>query len=183
MLAGGISPVRADVTHGQGFTEVVFRRSDRWKSVARLLLFVPVWLLAGLFALALLAASGDRPSIVPTWLALWGLAGIALLAILLWGALGVESLVARADTLSLVRRFLLFSKTTALPARDISDMRWLADDPAQRVRFNGRRIPQTAFEVVAGSRRLACARGIGEAEAQTTIAALRQRLVTRWERR
>lgn len=33
MLAGGISPVRAQIIHGQGQTEVVFRRSDRWKSV------------------------------------------------------------------------------------------------------------------------------------------------------
>jgi hypothetical protein len=111
------------------------------------------------------------------WLVLWGLGGLVLVGILLRGLLGVESVVSRADGLTLVRRVLLFSRSTPMPAASISGMEWLADDPSRTVTINGRRIPQTALAIGAGARRFTCARGIGEAEALAVIAALRQRLV------
>jgi hypothetical protein len=183
MLAGGTSPVRAQIIHGQGQTEVVFRRSDRWKSLLKLLIFAPVWLFGGMFAAVLMAATSDGSPMLIIWLVLWGLGGLVFLYLLLWGVLGIESLVARAETLTLKRRLLLFVRSIPLPSAELTEIRWLADDPARSVRVNGRRIPQTAIQISADGRNWRCAQGISEAEALPAIADLKQRLVVSWRRR
>lgn len=184
MLAGGISPVRADVTHGQGSTEVVFRRRGTVGRLFGFVLAVAAWLFGLMFGIVLMAAgNAAQPWFYPAWLSGWGLGGVFGLGLMLMNALGVESIIARSESLTLMRRLLLLRFPARVAAEDLVDIRWVPDDPARTVRVNGRRIPQTSIEIVTGSRRLAGARGIGEAEAQVAIAALRQRLVTRWERR
>lgn len=183
MLAGSISPVRAQVIEGQGFTEVIFRRSDRWKGAIKLLLLVPALLFGALFAGVLLAATSGSELMLTVWLVLWGLGGLIFVGLLLWKTFGVESLIGRSDSLTLMRRLFFFSRPLVLPDGEITDIRWLADDPGRIVRVNGRRIPQTSIEITAAGRRVTCARGIGEAEANAAIAAARQRLLTQSRRR
>lgn len=177
MLAGGVSRVRADISHGQGFTEIVFRRSGRWKA-ALLLGVALLWLLGGGFAMLLLAASaGEKPMLV-IWLALWGPGGFIMLMLLLWRLVGREALVVRSESLALTRSVAFLRLGRAIPAAALREIAWLADDPGIRVRVNGRRIPQSALELVEDGRRTRCAHGIGEAEAHLVIAAIRRRLVT-----
>ena len=178
MLAGGISEVRPEIIHGQGFTEVVFRRRGMLMRLVGFVAFVAAWLFGFLLGIVLMGVGGDGPAwFFPLWLAGWGLGGLVFLFGLLWNALGVESLVVRADNLTLLRRMLFFNSPVVLPARTISEIRWMADDPTRLVRVNGRRIPQTGIEIVTDSRVVRCAKGLGESDARTVIAELRQRLV------
>ena len=183
MLAGGISPVRVEVIEGQGVTEVIFRRSDRWKGAIKLLLLVPALLFGALFAGVLLAATSGSELMLTVWLVLWGLGGLIFVGLQLWNTFGRESLIGRSDSLTLMRRLLFFSRPLVLSDGEITTIRWLSDDPARIVSVNGRRIPQTAIEITAAGRRTTCARGIGEADANTAIAAARQRLVIQSGRR
>ncbi len=183
MLAGGTSPVRAEVIEGQGVTEVVFRRSDRWKGVIKLLLLVPALLFGALFAGVLLAATSGSELMLTVWLVLWGVGGLIFVGLLLWNTFGVESLIGRSDSLTVMRRLLFLKSPLVLSDGEIIDIRWLPDDPGRIVRVNGRRIPQTAIEITVAGRRVTCARGIGEAEANAAIAAARQRLLTQSKRR
>lgn len=184
MLTGGVSPVRVDVTHAQGFTEVRFRRRGVFFRLVWFVLFALGWAFGLFFGLALLAAGTvEQPWFLPVWLTAWGLGGLFSLWLLLMNALVVESLIARLDRLTLLRRILVLRFPVEVPAAEIQDIRWVADDPARRVRHNGRRIPQTCLEIVSDSRNLRCADGIGQAEAQAAIIAIRQRLVTSRRRR
>jgi hypothetical protein len=183
MLAGGVSPVRVEVIEGQGVTEVIFRRSDRWKGAIKLLLLVPALLFGALFAGLLLAATSGSELMLSAWLVLWGVGGLIFVGLLLWSTFGVESLIGRSDSLTVMRRLLFLTSPLVLSDGDITDIRWLPDDPRRIVRVNGRRIPQTAIEINAAGRRVTCARGIGEADANTAIAAARQRLLTQSRRR
>ena len=176
MLAGNVSPVRAEVNHGQGFSEIVFRRTDRWKGAIRLLFLVPAWLFGGLFAFVLLSVGNDNGLMLTAWLVLWGLGGLVLFGVIVWSSFAVESLIVRSDELTLLRRLLVLSRPTVLPAAELRDIGWLADNLRRSVRVNGRRIPQTALNIETESGSFTCAAGISETEAQSTIAAVQQRL-------
>lgn len=169
--------VMTETIVGQGVTEVRIRRRDRWLRLFGLVALTLGWLVGGLFALALLAAhTGEGPSMMVTWLVLWTVLGLVWLYILLWGALGTETLLARVEGLTLMRRLLFIRHPVVIPAETISAIEWLADDPARRVLVNGRRVPQTALGIVCAGRVVTCARGIDETEAGKAIAALKQRL-------
>jgi len=164
--------------HGQGFTEVVFRRRGVLFRLVRLVLFAAAWLFGLLFGIILMGAGGgDNAWILPIWLTVWGLVGLVFFVGLLWSALGVESLIARSGSLTLMRRLAILRTPFVSPADSISDIRWVADNPRRMVRINGRRIPQTGIEIVSNGRAIICAEGIGEPEAASAIAELRQRLV------
>ncbi len=178
MLAGSISNISTVTIHGQGTTEVVFRRRGVLFRLLRVVLFAAAWLFGLMFGVVLMGAGdGGTAWFLPVWLALWGLGGLVFLAGLLWSALGVESLIARSESLTLMRRLLILRSPVVVPAGTITEIRWSPDNPNHTVRVNGRRIPQTGIEIVADDRVLRCARGIGEAQAAATIAELRQRLV------
>lgn len=183
MLAGGVSPVRADVIEGQGVTEVIFRRRDRWKSALKLIIFGPLWLFGGLFAVALLGTGSDNTLFLSAWLALWIPGGLIVGMLMLWGLLGVESLIARSDSLTIMRRLLVFKRPIELPAATVTSVRWVADDPSRRVRVNNRIVPQPFLEISCDGRQVKCARLISEAEADLAIAAVKQRLAVSWRRR
>ena len=183
MLAGGVSPVRAEVIEGQGVTEVTFRRRDRWKSALKLMIFAPIWLFGGLFALVLLGAGSGNTLFMSAWLALWIPGGLIAGALMLWGLLGVESLIARSDSLTVLRRLLVFKKPVELPAITVTTLRWVATDPNRTVRVNNRIVPQPFIEIVGDGRQIKCARLISEAEAGLAIAAVKQRLAVSWRRR
>jgi hypothetical protein len=172
------SPIRPEVRHGQGITEVVFRRPGRWTYALTIVGFGAVWLFGLGFAAVLLGATGrDNTWFLGLWMALWGAGGIAVFCVLLWGLLGIESLVAHSDRLVLVRRLLLWRVPNEMPAASIAWIDWIFDDPDRKVTVNGQRIPQPAIAIATGKEVLRCARGISEAEAAAAIAALRQRLV------
>ena len=130
-----------------------------------------------------MAATSGSPQMLTIWLALWGFGGLFILWLLIWSIFGRESLIGRSDSLTVMRRLLFLSRPLVLPDGEIAAVRWLPDDPARSVRVNGRRIPQTAIEITAMGRRITCARAIGELEANTAIAAARQRLLTQSRRR
>lgn len=178
MATESMSQTSIETIHGQGFTEVVFRRRGLLWRLLRVVLFAAAWLFGLMLGVVLMAAGGNGPSwFFPVWLAAWGLGGLVFLVGFLWNALGVESLVARSESLTLMRRMLFLRSPLVVPANSIGDIRWMADDPSRAVRVNGRRIPQTGIEIVADDRTLRCATGLGQAEAATAIAELRQRLV------
>ena len=178
MLAGAKPQTSASTVHGQGFTEVVFRRRGVLFRLVRLVLFLVVWWFGLLFGVALMGAGGGQTAwFFPVWLAGWGLGGLVFAFALLWSALGVESLIARSESLTLVRRLLLLRRPVVMPAASITDLRWVPDDPGRIVRVNGRRIPQTSIAIVSTERTVSCAAGIGEQDAFSAIRELRQRLV------
>ena len=182
-MAAATSQVTADIVHGQGLTEIRLRRRGRLLSAFKLVAFLAVWLLAGGFAGILLAATSDQPFILIAWLAIWGIAGLVFLSALIWGAFGTETLVARSDSLTLLRRLLIFGKPTVIPAHELTGLRWIADDPMRTVKVNGRRIAQTSLEIAGTGTTLRCARGIGEREAGLAISAARDRLAVALRRR
>ncbi len=178
MLAGARPQTTTSTVHGQGFTEVAFRRRGMLLRLVRFVLFLAVWWFGLLFGVVLMGAGGGQAAwFFPVWLAGWGLGGLVFAFALLWGAIGVESLIARSESLTLVRRLLLFSRPVVMPAKSITDLRWVPDDPSRIVRVNGRRIPQTSIEIVSTERAVTCAAGIGEQDAFSAIRELRQRLV------
>ncbi len=182
-MAAEASQVTADIVHGQGLTEIRLRRRGRLLSAFKLVAFVAVWLFAGGFAGILLAATADQPFMLVAWLAVWGIVGLAFIAALIWGAFGTETLVARPDSLTLLRRLAVFGAPTVIPAQDLTGFRWIADDPMRTVKVNGRRIPQTSLEITGTGTTLRCARGIGEREAALAISAVRDRLAAAMRRR
>jgi len=175
MTVGERSDVRAETIHGQGVTEVVFRRRGvLWRAV-RLVLVVAGLLAGGGFA-ALLLMVGDQPLMLVLWLAIWGIVGLGLIYIMVWSSFGVEHLIAHRDRLAIKRRLLVLASTTELQATAISAIRWIADDPNRSVTINGRRVPQSAVEILSGATTQRLARGISAAEAQPALAAINQRL-------
>jgi hypothetical protein len=183
VLAGGIAETRADIVHAQGFTEVVFRRRGMIWRLLRLLAFAVAWMVGLGFAALMASVNGEQqPLFYVAWMALWGVGGGIFLLAMLDGVLGVHSLVARADGLSLVHRLLLWRHATEFAASSIRSIDWISDDPTRKVTHNGRRIPQTGIRIVSESMTRYCGRGIGEADARAAIAALAQRLVIRRSR-
>lgn len=182
MPAGGGANISADIIEGQGMTEVAFRRRGRWVGALRLAGFLLVWLLGGGFGALLLAAGSDASLMLWIWLAGWGLAGLFFLNLLAWSAFGTESLIGRAEGLTIMRRLVLITRPIVVPAIDIRALRWIADDPNRVVKVNGRRVAQTAIEIATSQLQLRCARGITESEAARAIAAVKQRLVVNWGR-
>lgn len=183
MLAGGVSAIRPELVNGQGVTEVVLHRPLWWQGIPTLVLFVAVWLFGGGFAaIMLLATAGDQPWFLGGWLLIWGTVGLLFIYGMIWRTFGLEILIAHSDRLTIERRLLFLRNSNQLPAAAITAIEWIADDPTYRVTRNGRRLPQPAIQIEMGERQLSCARGIGEAEARSTIAALKQRLVIDWRR-
>lgn len=177
MLDGGISRIATETVNGQGFTAVVFRRRDWWKGLLGLIGFLLAWSFGGLFATVLLmAGTQGQSTMLFAWLAAWGLGGLLVLYMMLWRAFGVEALIARPDTLTLMRRLLLLSSPVVFPAASIESIEWIADDPGRKVVVNGRRIAQPAILILAGGMTRRCASGIGESEARTAIASVSQRI-------
>ena len=184
MLAGGVATIRPELVNGQGFTEVLLRQPLWWRRIPGLVAFLAIWLLGGGFAaILLLATAGDQPWFFGTWMLIWGGVGLLFVYGMVWRTFGRESLIARADGLTIMRRLLFLQQRVDLPAAAIAAIEWIADDPSYRVTRNGRRIPQTAIRITTADRSLSCARGIGESEARTTIAAVQQRLVVARRRR
>src|SRR5690606_38906772 len=176
--------IRPELVNGQGVTEVVLRRPLWWRGIPGLLMFLAAWLLGGGFAaIMLLATAGDQPWFFAAWLFIWGSVGLLFLYGMIWRTFGVESLVAYADRLTVMRRLLFLRNANDLPAAAIGSIEWIADDPTYRVTRNGRRIPQPAIQITMADRQLTCARGIGESEARSAIAAVKQRLAVSWRRR
>lgn len=182
MLTGGVSQIRAEFDHGQGYTGVRLRRPGRWKRVLMLLPAIAIWVFGGGFALIMLAATSNEPAFFYIWLTAWGLGGFAFIATLAARAFTTETLVIRSDGVTLVRRFLLLAFPTHLPAAQIADLRFVPDDLTRTYTVNGRRIPQTSFEIVGNPRNLRFAHGISQAEAQAVITAVKQRLAVSWKR-
>lgn len=183
MLAGGVSAIRPELVNGQGVTEVVMHRPLWWQSLPGLVMFFAAWLLGGGFAaILLLATAGDQPWFFAGWLLIWGGVGLLFLYGMIWRTFGLESLIAHSDRLTIMRRLLVLKNAHQLPAAAITAIEWIADDPTYRVTRNGRRLPQPAIQIEMGERQMSCARGIGEAEARSAIAALKQRLVIDWRR-
>lgn len=183
MLAGGMSPVRAEVEVGQGFTTVAFRRANRWMKLPAIILLAVGWGLGGIFAMVLIFASTRADWLPFVWLPAWIVLGLGMLVVMIWRTLALEQIVARATGLQLVQRILALRFSRDIPAGTIGDIRWVADDPSRTVIVNGRRIPQSALAISADGRHYRCATGITEAEAETAMAAIRQRLVLPRERR
>jgi hypothetical protein len=180
MMAGIVAETRVEIIPGQGVTEVVFRRRCLVWRLVRLVLFAAVWAFGLMFGLVLMAAGGAEPSwFMPVWMAGWGLVGLFWIYLMVMNALGVESLLARVDGLTLMRRLLVLRFPLHVAASSLEDLRFGRDNPFRTVRVNGRRIPQTSIEIVTTDRILRCADGIGEADAEAAIAALRQRLPRR----
>lgn len=176
MLASRTSPVRTKINHGQGFTEVVFWRTDWWKGMIWFVVMLPVWLFGAVFALALLGTTDANALMLTTWMALWGAGGLLALLLLVWRSFRVEALVARPDGLTLIRRLLLLASKVPLPAARLREVRWEADDPQRVVKINGRRAPQHALVVETETGRHTLASGIDAKQAETAITALKQRL-------
>lgn len=184
MLDGGVSRIATEIVNGQGFTEVVFRKRGWWKGLFGLVGFLLAWLFGGLFATVLLmAGTSGQPTMLFAWLGAWGLGGLFFLYMMLWSTFGVESLIARADTLTLMRRLLLLKSPLVFPAASIESIEWIADDPGRKVTVNGRRIPQPAIAILAGGMARRCASGIGESEAREAIASVSQRFAVARRRR
>lgn len=182
MLAGGISQIRAEFDHGQGYTGVRLRRPGRWMRILLLVPAIAIWVFGGGFALVMLAATSDEPAFFYIWLTGWTLGGLAFLVTLAWRAFSTEALVIRSDGVTLLRRLLLLTFPTHLPAAQIADLRFVPDDLTRTYTVNGRRIPRASFEITGRDRNLRFARGISEAEAQSVIAAIKQRLAVSWRR-
>ncbi|WP_417307777.1 hypothetical protein [Devosia sp.] len=182
MLAGGATNISAEVIEGQGMTEVAFRRRGRWLSGLKMIAFLLAWMVGAGFGALLLAASSDSSLMLWVWLAAWGFGGLFVLNILLWQTFGTESLISRAEELTIMRRLVLITKPIIVPAMEIRALRWLADDPTRKVTINGWRVAQTAIEIATYDLQLRCARGITEAEANKAIAAVKQRLAVSWGR-
>ncbi|MGV3651067.1 MAG: hypothetical protein ACO1OK_06545 [Devosia sp.] len=177
MLAGGTAATRVEIVHGQGQTEILFHRRGWLGRVVRLMLAAAGWLLGLLFA-ALMLSVGDQPSLFYLgWLAIWLVGGGVLVFALIAGAFTRETLVVRAEAIALCHSLFWWSRSDDIPAAAVTGIEWIADDPTRRVRYNGRRIPQTALLIAAGGRSRLCARGLSEAEALTVIGTIRQRLV------
>lgn len=172
----GASEVRVEIDHQQGVTEVRLRRPRRWLNIVTIVPVTALWLLGAGFAALMLGVS-DQTWFMVTWLTLWVLGGGVMLLALVLGAFTTETLLARSDGVTLLRRLLLLKLPTELPAGDVAELRWIADSPTRVVRVNGRRIPQTALEVPGNPHPVQFARGIGKPEAESVIAAIRQRLV------
>lgn len=171
-----MSKVAAETIHGQGVTEVVFRRKGLVGNLIVLLLIACGWLAAGGLA-AIISIGARDPLFTTVWFALWLVVGGGFVLMRMWRVFGSESLIAYPDRLVLQRRLLLARPQRSFPVGTVSAIRWLADDPLHVVRVNGRRIPQTSIEVLADGAELRVARGIGESEARGAIASLEQRLL------
>ena len=182
--ATSASTIRAEPVIGQGFTEVHLRRPYWWLRIPGLIAFLAAWLFGGGFAaILLLAIGGEQPLFFVAWFLIWGLVGLIFLNGMIWRTFSFESLIARADSLTIARRLLFWHNRHELPAAGITEIDWVADDPAHRVTRNGTRIPQPAIRIVTADRQLTCARGIDESEARSAIAALMQRLAVARRRR
>lgn len=178
MLDGGLASIRTEIINGQGFTEVIFRRRGTLKRLLALVLIAVMWAFGALFgALMTQVTSSGSPGFAWVWLVLWLIGGPVAIAMLLWNALRVESLIAQSNGLTLMRRLMFWKSPIIVPATRLSRIGWFPDDPAHTVRVNGRRVPQTGIAIVHDGGVLRCARGISEAEAGTALAALGQRLV------
>lgn len=184
MLAGGVASIRPELVNGPDSTEVVLVEPLWWKRVSMLVGFFLIWLFGGGVAAVLMQTTGDDPPwFFALWLLIWGGVGLMFLYGMVWRTFGRQSLIASADRLTIRRRLLLLRQDMTLEAGAIRSIKWVADDPTYQVTRNGRRIPQPAIRIVAADRNLSCARGIGESEARTTIAALEQRLAVARRRR
>ena len=179
-----MSHVTPETIHGQGSTEIVLRRRNRWRAALALVAFLAIWVLGGGFAaLMLIAVGNDQPLFFAVWLLLWCVGGGVAFLGLLWKTFASESVIIRSDSLTLVRRLLLLRFPVVVPAKRIRALGWVADDPHRSVTVNGRRVPQTAIEISSGDGSFRFARGIGKAEADNAIATMKQRLVVSWKRR
>jgi hypothetical protein len=171
--------VRADITHGQGSTEIAFRRRFRWGRLVLLMVIVPMWIIGGLFCLMLLYAPSFESSrlFLGVWLAGWGIGGLVGLVLVLWSLVGVDRLVVRSDGLTRIRQLLVAKLSSVVPSSSVIGIDWLPDDPSRAVSVNGRRVPQPHIGVGLTGGILRVAHGIDQGEAQAAIAAMRQRLV------
>src|SRR5690606_21938544 len=98
MLDGGLASIRTEITNGQGFTEVIFRRRGMLKRLLVVALIAVMWAFGALFgALMTQVTSSDSPGFAWVWLVLWLIGGPVAIAMLLWNALRVESLIAQSN--------------------------------------------------------------------------------------
>lgn len=171
--------VMAEIVRRDDRTEISFRRRGHWLRVAGIVALFAVWTGGAVVAALLPGAGSGGPAPMPlVWLGGWTLLGLLVLFMLLWRALGTEALIARPDSLTLMRRLLFIRSPIVLPAADITAIEWEADDPNRRAPVHGSRLPQSAISITAHDATLRCASGIDEGEAQTVIASLAQRLGT-----
>lgn len=172
--------IRAETIDGQGFTEVVFRRPFDWRSLVFFVVITAFWLFGNAFAFLLMAAMGStvHPWFFGIWIFGWTIGGLFIGFIFLWGLFSVESLIARADSLTLMRRLLILKLPTVMPAASILSIDWVADDPLRKVTVNGTRVLQPGIAITATGQTVRCAAGIAEVEARRIIPLLQQRLVT-----
>jgi len=174
MAAGG--EVSIEVRDGQGFTEIVFRRTGALGRLAMLVLVILGWLFGLMFGVVMLAATEQR-AFMALWLGGWSLGGLFMIWVVIWRALGVESLIARSDGLTVMRRLAVLRFGQTVTAQAFRTLHWRPDDPTRRVVVNGRRLRQPHLEVVAAERVLRLAHGITSADADRAKTLVQRRVV------
>lgn len=177
MAMPGMGPSRLAIEYGQGETLIGLPMRGGPVRALGIALLLAFWSLGGLFAVALMAAGSISTVFFTAWITGWAAGFIALLIWLFWTLVGRETLVAVPTGLTRVRSILFFKTAQAFSAPEARQIAYLADDPARRVRFNGRRIPQSALVISGSGRTVRFAHGIGQAEAEEVVAAVRMRVV------
>lgn len=178
MFAGILAPKpRSRIEYGQGDTTIHLRVQRNFASVFFLAFFLVTGGSAALFVALMMSAGSGEPAILQIWMVGWTFGLLFVLFRLCWTLFGQEKLIASNKGLTIARSILFVPWSHFFATTDVGRMRFIANDTARSVKFNGRIIPQPAIGIIAKGHEFKFAHGISEPEADRVIDAIKQRLV------